>query len=128
MFFPTGDDEIVALAAHNGFLIIFCRRSIIIYEGAELPSASTPVFKLNDTVEGVGCIARDSIQHTGTDILFLSEDGVRSFSRTVQEKSMPMRDLSKNVRTDLTSIIGQQTNPIQSVYSADEAFLLVNFS
>jgi len=85
------------------------------------------VFKLNDTVEGVGCIARDSIQHTGTDILFLSEDGVRSFSRTVQEKSMPMRDLSKNVRTDLTSLIGQQTNPIQSVYSADEAFYLLIF-
>ena len=125
--FPTGDDEVVSLSAHNGFLVIFCKRSIIIYEGAELPSAETPVFKLNDTVEGVGCIARDSIQHTGTDILFLSEDGVRSFSRTVQEKSMPMRDLSKNVRTDLTSLIGQQTNPIQSVYSADEAFYLLIF-
>jgi hypothetical protein len=125
--FPTGNDEIVALAAHNGFLVIFCKRSIIVYEGAELPSADPVVFKLNDTVEGVGCIARDSIQHTGTDILFLSEDGVRSFSRTVQEKSMPMRDLSKNVRTDLTSLIGQQTNPIQSVYSADEAFYLLIF-
>jgi hypothetical protein len=29
--FPTGNDEVVALAAHNGFLIIFGRRSIIVY-------------------------------------------------------------------------------------------------
>ncbi len=121
--FPTGNDEVVALAAHNGFLIIFCKRSIIVYSGASSPANMV----LHDTVEGVGCIARDSVQHTGTDILFLSEDGVRSFGRTIQEKSMPMRDISKNVRTDLVSLIGQQTYSIQSLYSADEAFYLLIF-
>ena len=124
--FPTGDDEVMALAAHNGFLIIFGRRSIIVYEGAEFPNAATVTFKLADTVEGVGCIARDSVQHTGTDILFLSEDGVRSFSRTIQEKSMPMRDISNNVRTELTTLVRQQVNPIKSIYSADEAFYLLS--
>ena len=124
--FPTGDDEIVSLAAHNGFLIIFCKRSIIVYEGAEFPSANSPTFKLNDTIEGVGCIARDSVQHTGTDIIFLSEDGVRSFGRTIQEKSMPMRDISNNVRTELTTLVRAQTNPIKSIYSADEAFYLLS--
>jgi hypothetical protein len=120
--FPTGHDEVVALAAHNGFLIIFCKRSIIVYSGAESPATMV----LHDTVEGVGCIARDSVQHTGTDILFLSEDGVRSFSRTIQEKSMPMRDISNNVRTELTQLVREQTNPIKSIYSADEAFYLLS--
>ena len=120
--FPTGHDEVVALAAHNGFLIIFCKRSIIIYSGAESPAT----MQLHDTVEGVGCIARDSVQHTGTDIIFLSEEGVRSFSRTIQEKSMPMRDISNNVRTELTQLVRQQTNPIKSIYSADEAFYLLS--
>jgi hypothetical protein len=124
--FPTGNDEVVALAAHNGFLIIFGRRSIIVYEGAEFPNAASVTFKLADTVEGVGCISRDSVQHTGTDIIFLSEDGVRSFSRTIQEKSMPMRDLSKNVRTELTQEVRLQSNPIKSLYSADEAFYLLS--
>jgi len=118
---PTGFDEITALAAHNGFLIIFGKKSIIVYSGASSPASMT----LTDTVEGVGCIARDSVQHTGTDILFLSETGVRSFGRTIQEKSMPMRDISKNVRTDLLSLIPLQTNPIKSLYSADEAFYLL---
>ncbi len=120
--FPNGHDEVVALSAHNGFLIIFCKRCIIIYSGAESPANMV----LHDTVEGVGCIARDSVQHTGTDILFLSDDGVRSFSRTIQEKSMPMRDLSKNVRTELTQEVRLQSNPIKSLYSADEAFYLLS--
>ena len=114
LVWPTGFDEVVALAAHNGFLIIFGKKSILVYSGASSPASMT----LTDTIEGVGCIARDSVQHTGTDILFLSETGVRSFGRTVQEKSMPMRDISKNVRTDLVSLIPLQTNAIKSLYSS----------
>ena len=122
--FPSGNDEIVALSAFNNFLVIFCKRSIIIYSGAD--NTTTTDFKLHDTVEGVGCIARDSVQHTGTDIIFLSEDGVRSFGRTIQEKSMPMRDISNNVRNELTALVREQTNPIKSIYSADEAFYLLS--
>ena len=118
---PTGNDEVVALAAHNNFLVIFGKKSILVYSGASTPATMT----LTDTVEGVGCIARDSVQHTGTDILFLSDSGVRSFGRTIQEKSMPMRDISKNVRTDLTSLVPLQTNAIKSLYSADDAFYLL---
>ena len=121
--FPTGNDEIVALAAHNGFLIIFCKRSIIVYSGATSPANMV----LHDTIEGVGCISRDSVQHTGTDILFLSDSGVRSFGRTIQEKSMPMRDISKNVRNDLLNHVSLETNPIKSLYSAEEAFYLLVF-
>jgi len=121
LVWPTGFDEITSLAAHNGFLIIFGKKSILVYSGASSPASMT----LTDTIEGVGCIARDSVQHTGTDILFLSETGVRSFGRTIQEKSMPMRDLSKNVRTDLLSLIPAQTNAIKSLYSSEEAFYLL---
>ena len=119
--FPTGFDEITALAAHNGFLIIFCKNSILVYSGASSPASMT----LADTIEGVGCIARDSVQHTGTDLIFLSNSGVRSFGRTIQEKSMPMRDISRNVRNDLLALVSQQTDPIKSVYSPDEAFYLL---
>ena len=121
LVWPTGFDEVVALAAHNNFLIIFGKKSMIVYSGASAPASMT----LADTVEGVGCIARDSVQHTGTDILFLSETGVRSFGRTIQEKSMPMRDISKNIRTDLLSLIPLQTNAIKSLYSSEEAFYLL---
>jgi hypothetical protein len=77
---PNGADQVTGLAAHNGFLFIFGKRQILVYQGATSPSTMS----LSDTVEGIGCIARDSIQTTSTDVLFLSNSGVRSLMRTIQ--------------------------------------------
>jgi hypothetical protein len=119
---PNGADQITGLAAHNGFLFIFGKRQILVYSGATTPSTMA----LSDTVGGIGCIARDSIQITSTDVLFLSNSGVRSLMRTIQEKSAPERDLSKNIRNDLMSIIaGETPENIKSVYSEREAFYLL---
>jgi hypothetical protein len=119
---PNGADNISGLAAHNNFLIIFGSRQILVYSGATTPSSIT----LYDTVGGIGCIARDSIQNTGKDVLFLSNSGVRSFARTIVEKSAPLGDLSKNVRTDLINIInGETLANVKSVYSEKEAFYLL---
>jgi hypothetical protein len=77
-------------------------------------------------VTGVGCIARDTIQQTGTDLIFLSNSGLRSFNRVVQDKSMPMRDLSMNIRDDLvTYIAGEVLTEIKSVYFERDAFYLL---
>ena len=119
----NGADEITGLAAHNGFLFIFGKRQILIYSGATMPSSIT----LSDTVEGVGCIARDSIQVSSTDIIFLSNSGVRSLMRTIQEKSLPERDLSKNVRNDLINAVsGETPSNIKAIYSEKNALYLLN--
>jgi len=118
----NGADQITGLAAHNGFLFIFGKRQILVYQGATTPSTMS----ISDTVEGIGCIARDSIQTTSTDVLFLSNSGVRSLMRTIQEKSAPERDLSKNIRNDLMgAIAGETMANIKSVYSEREAFYLL---
>jgi hypothetical protein len=120
---PAGADEIVALGAFNNFLIIFGRRQILIYSNATDPTSIT----LNDTIVGYGCIARDSVANTGTDLLFLSDSGVRSLLRTVQEKSNPLREASKNVRDDLMTYLNSETlADIKGVYSGIEAFYLLN--
>jgi len=122
LVWPNGADNITGLAAHNNFLVIFGQRQILVYAGATSPASIT----LSDTVASIGCIARDSIQSTGKDILFLSNSGVRSLARTVLEKSVPIGDLSKNVRSDLmTSIAGETLANIKSVYSETEAFYLL---
>lgn len=119
---PNGADEITGLAAHNGFLIIFGRRQILVYANATTPATMS----LQDTVGGIGCIARDSIQPTGKDILFLSNSGVRSFARTIIEKSAPLGDLSKNIRSDFMQIIASESlSTIKTVYSETEAFYLL---
>lgn len=119
---PNGHDEITALAQHNNFLVIFGRRSILIYQGADTPSS----MELYDAIEGIGCIARDSVQNTGTDVVFLSERGVLSLTRVIQEKSSPMRDISKNVRDDLMALVNSETGHIRSVYNAKNAFYLLS--
>ena len=119
---PNGPDEITALAAHNGFLFIFGKRQILVYQGATAPATMS----LYDTVIGIGCIARDSVQGTNTDVVFLSNSGVRSVLRTIQEKSAPFRDLSKNVRNDLMNIVaGENLDNIKAVYSEVNAFYLL---
>lgn len=120
---PNGRDEVVALAAHNNFLIVFGKRSILLYGGADSPST----MELSDSVNGIGCVARDSIGYTGSDILFLDSTGVRSLGRTIQEKSIPLGDVSKNVRDELRDFISEETDPIKCHYSPEEAFYLVTF-
>ena len=119
---PDGADEVTALGIHNNLLFIFGKRQILVYQGADDPATMS----LADTIVGVGCIARDSVQTTGTDIIFLSDSGVRSLNRTIQEKSAPMRDISKNVRTELTTYTNSETLNIFSVYSPEEAFYLLH--
>lgn len=120
---PSGYDEIVALAAHNGFLIIFGKRSILVYSGAAAPATMV----LADAINGIGCVSRDSVAYTGADIIFLDKTGVRSLGRTIQEKSIPIGDVSKNVRDDLVDLIATADAPIKCFYSPENAFYLVTF-
>jgi hypothetical protein len=127
---PTGYDEVVSLAEHNGFLIIFGKKNIIIYSGGESPSSN---LTLADTIEGVGCVARDSVQSTGSDLFFLSSRGVMSLGRLLQQKSLPLNDVSKNVRSDLLQSLSIETHAngrreaIKSIYSPTDAFYLLTF-
>ena len=122
---PEGGDEIVALAAHNNFLVIFGKTQILIYSGANDPASMV----LSDIISTVGCIARDSIQNVGRDLIFLSTLGLHTLGRVIQEKSSPMADLSRNVRDEIVGHTAIEANPalIKSIYSTENAFYLLTF-
>jgi hypothetical protein len=121
---PAGADEIIALAAHNGLLIVFGRRQILLYGNAQDPAA----LSLQDTITGVGCFARDSVVPTGSDVFFLSDSGVKSLSRVIQERSAPMRDISANVRDDLVGAMSlENADSIKAIHSDKEGFYLITF-
>lgn len=125
----SGGDSPVALAEYNGYLVVFGKRNIAVYNNPWVPNAAsdwldTDQMSLVERIEGIGCIARDSIANTGDDLLFLSDSGVRSLGRTIQEKSNPTGDLSQNVRGQL--LLDMNTAlPIKGVYHANEAFYLL---
>ena len=119
---PNGSDQIMGLGAHNGFLIIFGKRQILVYSSPTTPAS----LALSDSIGNIGCLSRDSIVTTAADIVFLSNSGVRSLMRTIQEKSAPLRDLSKNVRNDLMTYVASETlSDIKAVYSEVNAFYLL---
>ena len=117
----SGSDSITGLAVHNNFLFIFGSRQILVYSGASDPAT----MELADSIVGIGCIDHKTIQNTGSDLIFLSETGVRSINRTIQEKSAPIGDLTKNVRNELGSYLNSGYS-FDSLYSPEEAFYLLN--
>src|SRR5512139_4052509 len=124
-YWRTGEDEPTAIAEFNGYLVVFGKNNIIVFNNAYDPATTMQIV---ENIGGVGCIARDSVQNIGTDILFLSNSGVRSLSRTVQEKSMPVNDITKNVRDYLLSYSSSETKSlIKSFYSPKDGCYVVSF-
>jgi hypothetical protein len=120
--FPNGGDEIVALASFNNRLVIFARKSIILYSGADDPTTMV----VEDFIDTLGCTARDSVQDTGSDVVFLSETGLKSLGRVVEERSNPINDLSINVKdTFIGELAIENLANVRSVYyERDSHYLL----
>ena len=110
-YWPVGFDEIVNIHAHNGFLIVFGRRSMIIYANADSgdPAGENGI-QLQDGISNVGLVERDAICNIGTDVMFCDDTGIRSFGRTIQEKSNPIGEASMNVKRAITDMIINEAN------------------
>ncbi len=123
---PQGADQIVALAAHNNQLIIFGRRQILIYSGADNPTE----MRLQDAISNAGCVGRDTVVNTPSDIFFLSDVGFGSIMRTIQEKSAPLGLISRNVNDDILQYTQLETSgdTIKAAYSPIDSFVLLTFT
>lgn len=109
-YWPVENDYIVNIHAHNGFLFVFGRRSILIYANANKgdPADDATGFGLQDAISNVGLVERDAICNTGTDVLFVDDTGLRALGRVIQEKSNPVAVASSNVKTDFIKAVGQE--------------------
>lgn len=115
-------DQVVAISSIEDFLVIFGKRTILMYSGASDPSTMT----LSEKIDGVGCIARDAVANTGDDLLFLSASGVRTLSRAILGGKQPLGDLSVNVRdTFMDEIAAETTANIKAAYHEDAGFFAV---
>jgi hypothetical protein len=122
-------DVPVALTEWNGYLIVFGRDNILIYQNPYDPTGAD--FARVEMIEGVGCIGKHTIQKVGDDVVFLSDRGVFSLKRVIQEKSTPITDLTKNVRDSLMERVRSEERnasleAVRSVYSPEEGFYLLS--
>ena len=77
----------------------------------------------------MGLVSRDCLVQTGSDLLFVDDTGVRSLGRSIQEQSVPIGDLTANVRSDISFFI-LQTDDLDDIslsYWPQEASAVCNF-
>jgi hypothetical protein len=121
-----GMDQAIAVAAFGANLIVFGRNHVIIYaDGSGSTLGIDPLqMYVVDTIEGTGCVARDSVQPIGEgDLAFLSRHGIQLLGRTITEKSNPTASVSKNIRSYLQSLMSLQSmTGVRSIYSPEQGF------
>ena len=115
-YWPTGSDKIQGIAAHNGFLVIFGRHSILIYSGAQGDPAGEDGLKLEDAIRDVGLVNQDAMCNIGTDHLFVDYLGVRALGRVIQEKSSPLGEPSLNIATEIREMIDVQSDTVRMMH------------
>lgn len=117
-----GNDEIVGLAAIENKIVIFGKQNIVIYSGAEDPSTMV----LDEVIKGVGLAGRDNISYVGTDVIFLSYEGLMSLQRVTQtDGKSPIDDLSVAVRNDLTRLLASATiDNVKSAYYPEDGIVV----
>jgi hypothetical protein len=129
-YWPNGRDKIQAIVAHNNGLFVFGRNSILVYGNPQGDPAAIGGIFLQDTIEGMGLVSREGIALTGNDVLFVDDTGVRSLGRSIQEQSVPVGDLTANVRSDISNKIATTSDKgtISLAFWPGEGLTVCNFA
>jgi len=86
-------------------LVVFTDKSIMQLVGNTLQD-----FVLQPITTKVGCVAPDTIQEIGGDIMFLGPDGLRLFSATDRVGDFNLGVVSKSIQDEMTTLISTATS------------------
>lgn len=126
-----GMDQALAVASFNGRIVVFGKRHIVIWtdgQGSALGLDPTKMY-VEQVIEGAGISARDSIQPVGEgELLFLSQNGIRSLVQVKQEDGSPFVSVTDNLRSYVaTTYLGSNIDQtkVRSLYSPEQGFYLL---
>lgn len=124
----NGQDEVVAITSHSGYLIILGKKQCVLFSVPD--DYSITGFTLVEVIRNVGCVSRDSVCTVGDDITWVAPQGLVSLGRLLQQKSLPSGNISKNVHFDfLNTIITSPTGALKSAFiQSSEDLIVVNSS
>ena len=118
-----GFDELVAISSFDQYLVAFLRNSIVIYNNPHTPAGS-PGLGIQQIIQGVGCIARDSIQSIGKDLYFMSATGIRSLQQVIYTGDRAdLNEISTLVRREFLVDVAASESAlinVRSVYDPEE--------
>src|SRR5210317_100696 len=102
-------DEITGFIVFREQLIIFSESSINVLNGNSVAD-----FQLQPVSRDLGCVAEDTIQEIGGDVIFLGPDGLRLFSATDKIGDFSLAAVSKTIQVEILDLISSSPNGFTS--------------
>ena len=115
--------KITGLIVFRDLLIIFTERTI-----SQLTGNTVSDFVLQPVTRNVGCIATDTIQEIGGDLIFLGPDGLRLFSLTDRVGDFNLGLVSKPIQKEMTDFISSCTSFSSVVIKQKSQYRLLGFN
>jgi len=111
-FNPANGSGVIAI---NGLItgIIPFREALIIFTDktiSQLVGNTLQDFVLQPVTTKVGCVAPDTIQEIGGDVIFLGPEGLRLFGATDRVGDFNMGVVSKPIQNEMTSLIASSSS------------------
>jgi len=94
------DDKIVGLKSFRDDIIIFCQNSLHKLSNVEDHNSVS----ITPIAQNVGCVSSHSIQEIGGDLVFLSQDGIRSVAGTVRIGDVELGSVSRQIQERISNI------------------------
>jgi hypothetical protein len=128
---PAGQDNIVAIEEFGGDLIVFGSNNTVIMtdgQGSNLGIDPTAMY-VSDTIPGQGALSQFAICRAAGDLWVLTASGIIGLKRELVQRSTPTTNLSKNVQSQVRTLIASESdlNDITLEYSEKDAMVVANF-
>jgi hypothetical protein len=93
-------DTVVGIKPFRDNIYVFCKDSIHKIVSPENPANRGVVLLTSD----IGCVAGESIQEVGGDLVFLAHDGLRTLAGTTKIDDTDLSSISNNINGNLRSL------------------------
>ena len=106
-FIPANGSGVISVGTTITALIVFREQLIIFGEKKikRLVGNTLSDFVLQPITENVGCVATDTVQEVGSDVMFLGPDGLRLLSATDRIGDFGLAVVSKVIQKEMTELI-----------------------
>jgi len=115
--------KITGIIVFRDALIIFNDKSI-----SQLLGNTISDFNLQPITRNVGCVATDTIQEIGGDIMFLGPEGLRLLSATDRTGDFNLGVVSKPIQTESTELISSSSSFASVVIKQKSQYRLLGYN
>lgn len=109
---PSGQDNVVAIEEFQGDLIIFGSYNTVVWTdgvGSSLGILPDNMY-VSDTIPGSGAMTQHAICRAAGDLWVLTNTGITALGRELVQRSTPINNISRNVQTELTEAMDNETD------------------